>query len=146
MTKRLQTRGFTLAAYRDDIDVLLKAIEKETSKPGSRLYGCSLGHNYLRINIYLKKNHFFESGVMKIQRKKENELSHRDKTAVKSLLMSNPGGVQESDGSDEDITMTQRLNKRSKTDENDRYVPIDFILGFYAEVERLWSTVKYVIT
>lgn len=55
-------------------------------------------------------------------------------------------GSQESDGSDEHLSMKQKQHKRYKTDENDRDLPTNLILGSSAEVEGLWSTRKYALT
>ena len=95
------------------------------------------------------QNPSFEFGVVKLQKGLHNELDENEKNAVCCLLKGNFLGElsPEAEYQEAALGMKERLAKRRKNEvSNDQYVNCDFILGSAAEVERLWSIAKYVLT
>ncbi len=77
-------------------------------------------------------------------------MTDAEKSACKCLV----SPATETTGSAQDIkhhgalTMSQRINlgKRKRMERNDKYMNCDFILGSVAEIERLWSIAKNILT
>lgn len=78
VTKSLQTRGRTLGECRDDIEILMQAVNTDKSLPGTALYQCKMGFDHVG------ECSFFESAVTKIQQGKESEMSPAEKLAVRA--------------------------------------------------------------
>ena len=142
-TVNLQTRYYTLANCRDDIDFLMQNIEE--AEPDERLFNCSLGDSYLKVDTELSNNPDFESGVVKIQRRKADTMTGEEKRATSALLK--PGiAVSTTASVRKGATMREKYNKRRKVDPNYKYMCTDFILGSAAAVERLWSSAKHILS
>lgn len=47
---------------------------------------------------------------------------------------------------DDDVPIYKQLNKRRKFDDNDQFISADFVLGSVAEVDRIWSIEKYILS
>lgn len=74
-TKSLQYRGHTLAECRDDLDVLIETVEEEKYQVGSALYQCKLATKYIDPDASIVMHPTFESGVVKIQKGLQAELT-----------------------------------------------------------------------
>ena len=145
VTVQMQERYRTLSTCRAEIDKLFKRIRKAATKRESRLYNCKLGDDYLKIDSHVTTDPTFESGIVKLQRGRADDLTLLEKHAVKCLLK-NDDGCGGSSESDDDKPMKDHLSKKRKIDENGKYMSAGFVLGSSAEVQRLWSTAKYVLT
>lgn len=145
VTKTLQLQGRTLADCRGDIEDLQLGIQKATRKPAWKLHNCKLGNEYIRRNSHLTTDPDFESGIVKLQKGEANQLTSAEKVAVCMLEKDVEDVVPDSD-SDREMLMDERLNKRRKIDKNCQYRSADFVLGSSAEVERIWSTAKYILS
>ncbi len=92
---------------------------------------------------------FFESGVVKIQRGHEDEMSAAEKHAVECLRKIEDHSNMNATGNAQSTaprTISERLAKRRKVGHGtESYINCDFILGSVAEVERLFSMAKYVM-
>ena len=97
----------------------------------------------------------FEAGVVKIQRNQVADLTDEEKEAVSSLLKPNCNIVDEEIGgrnnddydSFDELDNQENVARRYGPNQEDlRYVNCDFIFGSCAEVERLWSVAKFVLT
>eukprot|EP00171_Calliarthron_tuberculosum_P023317 IDg23317t1 len=120
VTKRLQTRAYTLASCRADLDTLIEVVSQAKNNPMSPFYGCRLGEKYISNTSSIVADKYFEMGVVKIQMGKSIELTGREKS-------------------------TAFAKKRKMENTGDEYVNCDFILGSIAEVERLWSVSKHIL-
>ena len=146
VTQLLQTEGRTLSACRGDIEILLKEIEKSVDKPDRKLYNCKLTDEYLAVNSHLSTNPLFETAVVKLQEGQANQLTRGEKRAVKMLLKASTKPTSDVDDDDNDSSIAQQLAKRRKFDDNEKYICSDFIIGSAAEVERIWSSAKHILT
>ena len=94
----------------------------------------------------------FESGVVKIQLGRLNQLMDAEKVAVESLKKGNtaggaavaPAGNQPASPQDMQTRIAQALGQGGQ--QENVYINCDFILGSAAEVERLWSVCYHVLT
>ena len=145
ITKRLQSKGSTLSACRSDVEHLQYKIEKASQKPGWKLHNCKLGNEYIRVDSHLTTDASFEKGIVKLQEGEGNQLTDSEKLAVQILKNTQLVKVQESE-SEEDAPIAESLKKRRKLDQNEQYVCADFVLGSFAEVERIWSAAKHVLS
>ena len=98
---------------------------------------------------------YFGSGVVKIQRNQVADLTDEEKEAVSSLLKPNCNIVDEVIGgrnnddydSFDELDNQENVARRYGPNQEDlRYVNCDFIFGSCAEVERLWSIAKFILT
>jgi hypothetical protein len=77
-------------------------------------------------------------------------MSIQEKEACEHLKIDPPDDLEEPQPAAGLPTMAEQLkqisesNKRQRTDTE--YINVDFILGSAAEVERLWSICKYILT
>lgn len=150
VTKSLQKRGHTLALCREDINKLVSSVENRKGSQGTPLYNCMLGTYYISESASIVTHELFESAVIKIQEGRENALSRHEKRAVSCLLKepsSEDTTQSTNDDSDYSMPMAQQIAKRRKKNEyHSKYVDCSFILGSVAEVERLWSSAKHILS
>ncbi len=160
VTKTLQTRGYRLGDGRTKVLSLLNTVENHRGRRNSIFYECSLGRSYFSL-----ENKPFESGVIKIQKKLEHMMTEAEKEACSKLrVVEVANEVVEGGNSDEEgreLSLVDIEAKRIKLDEERermrgrgqteqesqiKYINCDFILCSAAEVERLWSLAKNIIT
>lgn len=149
VTKSLQTRGHTLAACRDDVRKLTSSVTAQRDTFGAPLYKCQLGTFYISSNAEIATNAIFESGVVKIQEGKEDTLSRHERRAVASLLKNSDdaASIQDDEPCNPWLPMEEQLSKKRKRNRSvSKYINCSFIPGSVAEVERLWSTAKYILS
>jgi hypothetical protein len=70
-------------------------------------------------------------------------MTFNEKEACKSLEAGEDGGA---DSDSEDMTFAEKIAAKKRQRLEKQYINCDFILGSVAEVERLWSIAKYVLT
>ena len=170
-TKLLQTRLqplYEARALLDDIIEETESSNQQRIRSNSAFRNCTFVPKRIKLNhTRLHTNANFESGVCKIQEKKELTLD--EAAACENLLLANMVvDNDDNDASDEDNnateaeeddawqSMAQRHAKRMREKEaqkaaeqnlNDTaYGNCNFILGSVAEVERLWSVCKHILT
>ncbi len=95
----------------------------------------------------------FESGILKLQNNDESSLNPSEKMAIKSLeLRVSPTvgivSADESESSDNELNLVQRVNKRMKLElhYNSKYINVKGIAPTSHCVKRLFSQCKQVIT
>jgi len=158
----LQEREKTLAdcdECLEDLDALI-AEHNDPDKEGGALKGC----NYRRVKSLITPSNslcisaHFESGVIKLQQKKVDALDTLEKHALRPLeRMQSIDAVEEASANTNQAgrspTAKERLQKRKAarvhgilTTDSNRYINVDFIRGSAAEVERLWSAAKRILT
>lgn len=170
-TKLLQTRLqplYEARALLDDIIEETESSNQQRIRSNSAFRNCTFVPKRIKLDhARLHTNANFESGVCKIQEKKELTLD--EAAACENLLLANMVvDNDDNDASDEDNnateaeeddawqSMAQRHAKRMREKEaqkaaeqnlNDTaYGNCNFILGSVAEVERLWSVCKHILT
>ncbi len=75
VTKSLQNKYHTLSECRDDLDVLMEAVNEEKHDASSGLYQCRLGQKYISPTADIVQYPHFEAGVVKIQKGIENQMN-----------------------------------------------------------------------
>ncbi len=66
-TMSLRLRGYTLAACREDLDVLIECVAEERENSECAQHKCKLGKRYIAPDAPIMAFPFFKSGVVKIQ-------------------------------------------------------------------------------
>jgi len=144
-TKLLQKKESTLSESRYILDSLMETVSEDRNKAGTKFYKCKLGKKYIAADSRIVSNKNFESAVIKIQRDQTELMTAAEKSA--SVSLRKPCTTQSSQVQEQsDSSFLERYTKKSKLNSNeDPYINCDFILGSAAEVERLWSTCKYIL-
>ena len=118
--------------------------------PSSVWYRNRLGDEYISPTSPKIPNPSFLSGVIKIQNKDTSSMNEEEEEACHNLL--NKNSIESLDSSSmslaERIRDKQKKRKVGEIDErvNDKYCNVDYICGSAAEVERLWSISRYILT
>ena len=158
VTIKLQQRCKTLSSCRVLLDYIIQKKENDADIMENRLFQCNFTPKRIQTNGSLTPNPHFESGVVKLQRNKASELTDAERGAVESLkidiiAIDNEGGEEEKDNDDGD-SIAAELDKVEEEEraasageqQNASYVNCNFIYGSCAEVERLWSMAKHILT
>lgn len=155
--KKMQTSMITLAECRNQLDGWVVKKENAVSNDTSNELFLKLELKYIKADSSIVKNADFESGVVKIQNKEIDEMNQAERFACsklrKEVLAANipvaaapphidtrfmsPSGIADS---------TKRKRQRLEETMDNSYINCDYILGSVAEVERLWSLCKNVLT
>jgi hypothetical protein len=160
VTLLLQRRLCTLAACRDVLDLFARKVLKNRTDPHSDFYRCPVELNRCApSNTALAPDIDFERGVIKIQNKKWYALTDAEEEACACLLKpAAPGSDTDDAGaatSAADGPSSPSLVDQIKQADHERsvgidgtspYVNCDFIYGSTAEVERLWSMARYILS
>ena len=148
----LQTRSYTLASCRRDLDELLTECSEGHTNQDSNWYQRKLPGTYILRNSAKLPDPHFVSGIIKIQNNQLLHLTPEEKTACERVRNQ---GHEEEEGDNTDIeSLARRLKIRMKKRkagvlESSRlspYINVNFICGSAAEVERLWSIAKYILS
>ena len=112
-----------------------------------------MGTTYIDPNSEKLPDPHFLSGVSKIQERKFTSLTDAEKEACAHLKKAEaeapPGDDVDNDANRIPLSMQERIKRRKQetSDNNeDIYMNVDSICGSAAEVERLWSIAKYILT
>lgn len=150
VTVELQKQGLSLSDARYILDDLNDAIRSGRDDISSPLYQCSLGTAYTSPSAPIVHSPHFESGVIKIQRQRISEMTEDEKEACKMLrsVSSEISPSQFDNETNVQLSMAQRiaLGKRKRMEKTESYLNCDFILGSVAEIERLWSVARNILT
>lgn len=146
VTEELQKNGATVSDCRIAVDELITCVSELKEDESSKFFGCKLGENYIGSNSHLVPDPHFESGVFKLQQGLSNNLTENEREACKKLEIQSRS--QSKKPSTERTTMSERIAARKRKRENgeNKYMNTNFILGSVAEVERMWSTAKNILS
>jgi hypothetical protein len=146
VTKCLQTRAIPLSDCQWALDELSNDVTEHRNVCGHNLHGCELLQHCIQQGAEILEDPHFESGIVKLQAKKVNELTEQEREALQNLRKefqaNGPASL-------EAVTMNEKIAKRKRdaTDTgNDEHVNVSWVLGSAAEVERLWSVAKCILT
>ena len=149
MTVAMQTRLYPVKDCREDLDTLIEEAENNLTRSQSCWFRNKLGIGYIGSDSEKQTDPDFVNGVVKIQRGEEGALTPAEKRACKSLETTSP-----EDDADGPLSLEEKMKKKHRkrkaglldNGRKSRYLNVDYICGSAAEVERLWSICKYVIT
>lgn len=146
----LQERGCPLACLQDMLDYICDRVEKGFGKEGDDFEFCTLKKKKLDLATNYDTDKAFVRGVIKIQKKMEDEMTEEEVEACEVLLKQDvEGGSSGNDASPSEKSFEDVMfeKKRSYTKAfSSKYVDCRFILGSGAEVERVWSMAGNVYT
>jgi hypothetical protein len=148
----LQTSLKKLSDCREFFEILVETVQEEKYVEGSVFYQCTLGDSYIGAQSLKLPDKDFITGISKIQNNEAHKMSSEEKYACKSLEEESSNISNDAYGSacTQKLTITEKikLKKKMKLEKTytGNYKNVDFVLGSAAEVERLWSVARYVIT
>ena len=154
VTLFLQTRLLSLEKCRGVLDILIEDVNQYGLQRGSPLFGCTLGVKYISSDSDITSDPDFENGVVKIQRNIVHTMTPDEHEACKKLRVEThevdnvlaPAEDYEAVlGMNFEDRLSGRKRKNDGCDEYS-YMNSDFILGSVAEVERLWSICKFILS
>ena len=151
VTKIMQERCISLSKCRRLLDVTTRLNLEQYDIPGAQFYQSTFVPKRILPDGPLSPNADFESGVVKIQRKKIDDMTDVEKVAVESLLVAEveEAALANARGSDNDGGILGNImndEEEERSDVSSKYGNCDFIYGSCAEVERLWSIAKHILT
>ncbi len=134
VNESLQNNYHTLSECRDDLDVLMEALNEEKHNASSDLYQCRLGQKYISPTADIVQYPHFEAGVLKIQKGIENQMNEFEKAAVSiSKKPISSSGTTGLGGTFSTNNISELMAKRRKRDEEtSNYIDCNFILGSVA--------------
>ena len=146
----LQTRMYQLKCVRQDLDALLAESENGHGNENSCWHQRKIPGTYIKPGSTKLPDPHFVSGVVKLQSNNILQLTQEEKEALYKLVNEGAMGDQEVEEG-EQASFVARFLKKRKVGELERreaspYKNVDFICGSAAEVERLWSICRYILT
>ena len=154
-SQMLQLEKLPLHECQGYLDVLMITQQNLKDQIGDDR-GCFIGQKYIIANNGLSTDHYFETGVAKIQKgiMCEETMNLFETRACQVLLKSNNDEedvLEDSDSNDDDIDFIKavKANERKRKREEmgkSQYINCDFIMGSAACVERLWSEADAIFT
>ena len=149
----MQTKLYMLKLVCADCDALLKESKQGDSTRASAWFGSKLKGTHIGRNSTKLSHPNFITGVVKIQDNKHMTLTTEEQDACKALLVENENG-RGGEYQNQPLSLADRMKDRIKkrkagvieADLTSPYKNVDFICGSAAEVERLWSIAKYILT
>jgi hypothetical protein len=148
VTKALQQQHLPLMAGRSIIDLLKNQVDTEKQDPNKKLCNCPLLFTKSGPNSSLSPNPKFDSGVVKIQAGKSDELTPAEARACKCLLKKRsiaPTGEPTASPENMKDRIKRMLGDSKDEGYTDKYHDCSFIYASSAQVERLWSIAKHVL-
>lgn len=157
----MEKRGLRLCDCRNQLDSWVTMMEADLPVDHD-LFGCDLEMKYISDNAEIIENANFERGVVKIQRNEAALLTDAEKEAVKGLrrvppavaadaaaaagMMDDPDPIVLSSPTKLASAMDRKREREQATAGQDAYINCDYITGSVAEVERLWSLARHILT
>ena len=147
----MQTKLYMLSQCRSDLNALLAEMDEGNISRASGWFGHKFDGTYITPDSSKLPDPSFVSGVVKIQENNQGLMSPEEKEACKDLLLEED---EQNSSQSSQPSLAQRMIERMKKRkagvmENNLGSPFkncDFICGSAAEVERLWSIAKHVLT
>ena len=160
VTKVLQERKMLLEETRMYLDELIEEIEDNSRSRNHIFHDCKFKPTRIKLtHTFLHPDASFESGVVKIQRNREDTLTDYEHLACQSLKIPSTNvfdsedddGFGENDDGDGFVVRRAKMRRRNEiklklVGKGDGYGDCNFIYGSVAEVERLWSIAKHILT
>ena len=88
----------------------------------------------------------FENGIFKLQEGRKGDLNYEEEKACQHLIVNAVEGTNRADTTHTTVEgYLESLNKKPHVEEGD-YGDVSIFLGSCAEVERVWSFAKYILT
>ena len=88
----------------------------------------------------------FEDGIFKIQEGRKGDLSNEEEIACQHLIVNAVEGTNRADTTHTTVeNYLEAIKKKPRVEEGD-YGDVSIFLGSCAEVERVWSFAKYILT
>ena len=149
----LQTRMYKLKSTRADLDALLAESKNGHTNENNSWFERQLSGTYIKPGSHKLPDPHFVSGVIKIQNNDILQLTQDEKDACASLANQVQDQGEEAEEGDE-VSFASRFKSRMKKrkagvmegTKASPYKNVDFICGSAAEVERLWSICKYILS
>lgn len=149
----MQTRLYPLHLVCEDCDSLLQESQEGHDITGSAWFGSKLNGTHITRDSPKITHPHFVTGVIKIQTNKHAMLTIEEKEACESLLAED-GNEGDPQPTNQRLSLADKMKDRIKKrkagviegDLTSPYKNVDFICGSAAEVERLWSVAKYILT
>jgi hypothetical protein len=145
ITKSLQTRLYLLHEVWGDLNTLTAHAAVNRNNAESHWFQNKFSNKYIgKFSPKIPCPHFVK-GVIKLQQKQFNLLSEEEIDAISKLRLPN------ADAAVGGTSLANKLENRRKRkfedcDNRGGYINADFIVGSAAEVERCWSTARYLKT
>lgn len=150
VTLVLQKRLLKLSGCRAALELLTQNVVNGKANTQSPFFRCKLKSVYIASDSEKLPDVHFLSGVCKIQMNQTGLMTIQEKEACEHLKIVPPDDLQEPQPAANLPTMAEQLKQISESNKRQRteteYINADFILGSAAEVERLWSICKYILT
>lgn len=144
--KVLEEKGRTLSDCRGDLDTLMSAVKDERNNATAPLFGCRLATKYIAADATIIHSMHFENGTVKLQSGLAPSLPDNERAAIAQLKTKGAPDFS-CVGKGASNTMAERLAKRRElASESSEFIDSTFVLDTAAEVERLFSTAKYILT
>lgn len=125
------------------LDTPMSTIAEQNDNPVVGLYRCELKDEYIKLHSVHSPSSIFESGVIKIQQGELDTLTVEEKAACAHLRTAKPGinNIATDINEEETLSMSNIINLRKprRQESNSSYLNLEFIVGSYAEIERLFS-------
>ena len=146
----MQTRLYKLCSCRNDLDALIQECADGNDDRGSGWWNSKLPGLYITPDSEKLPDPDFVRGVIKMQENNHAQLTSDEKEACSRLLVEQEDGNQNPQQTSLAERMRERIRKRKagvlEVNLSSPYKNVDFICGSAAEVERLWSLAKNVLT
>ena len=147
----LQKILLTLKECRELLDMLISEAKNGKNNRESPWYKNQFGKDYVRPRSEKLSGPDFTSGIIKIQNKDESNMTQQEEESCINLLINNNGAsVAENVSKSFQDRMSKRKKRKASelegTGVRSKYHNLDYIGGSAAEVERLWSEAKFVLT
>ena len=149
----LQIHFYKLKEVRADLDALLAESAGGHGNENSCWYKRKISGAYIQPGSSKLPAPHFVSGVIKIQNNEILQLTQDEKEACQKLVNQDQHQGEEGEEGEEASFVSRfklRMKKRKagvlETSKSNPYKNVDFICGSAAEVERLWSICKYILS
>ena len=156
ITVAIQKKCMSFEEIRSMMDELIRCSDEDVNSQGTTFYRCTFKPQQICLtHTRLHPDQHFEAGVVKIQRGDSTSLTDEEKTACKILeINQNHEETMSVDDESNDtgnsiVERVQRLRRQltQAVQPGERtYGDCSFIFGSAAEVERLWSVAKHILT
>ena len=159
VTKFLQTDNLSLAFGRNALDELDKQVRRNNGNREHVLHNCRFKLNKAHLNSPLAPDIDFESGVIKLQAGRHDELTEEEEEACESLKKptrdagsdSEPNQAATGESPEKMQDRLKRMLKGKPKDDKPNATAnpchnVDFIFASAAAVERLWSIASSVLS
>lgn len=154
----LQERVLSYAECRALLDELMYESECNSKISTSHWHGNQLSTEYIAPNSSKITSPHFASAVLKMQRRQMAALTAVERLAISKWLKSNTA-LPRSNNMDRTVSLAERLKHKTKKDKGEKRTVdgvavgelsqdscLDHVIGSAAEVERLWSEARWILT